>query len=77
MPVFIAFFLVAIIAAFLVSSSVTAPQKKQVSLEDFDFPQVSEGTPHAVVFGDAWLEGWQVLHYGNFRTTKVKSRGKK
>ncbi len=50
---------------------------KPASLEDFDLPQVEEGTPHAVVFGDVWLDGWQVLWFGNYRTTKIKAKGKK
>jgi hypothetical protein len=52
--------------------------RKPPSLDDFEIPQVQEGTPHAVVFGDGWLQGWQVLWYGNYRTKKVKSKaGKK
>lgn len=47
------------------------------SLEDFDFPQADEGTPQAVFFGDCWTNGWMVLWYGNYRTTKIKSKGKK
>lgn len=45
------------------------------TLDDFEVPQVEEGTPHAVVFGDGWLEGWQVLWHGNYRTTKITSDG--
>ena len=52
-------------------------QQKPAALEDFDFPQFEEGTPQAVFFGDCWTEGWMVLWYGNFRTTKIKSGGKK
>lgn len=49
------------------------------TLDDFEVPQVEEGTPHAVVFGDGWLVGWQVLWHGNYRTSKITadSGGKK
>jgi hypothetical protein len=53
------------------------PGPKAVSLDDFDVPQVEEGTPHAVVFGDGWLEGWQVVWYGNYRSKKIKAKGGK
>lgn len=69
---------------FLVVSSVLTilitpkPQTPQASaLGDFDFPQIDEGTPEMVAFGDVWTDGWMVLWYGNLRTTKVKSKGKK
>lgn len=69
---------------FLVISSVLTilitprPQSPTASaLADFDFPQVDEGTPQMVTFGDVWTDGWMVLFYGNLRTTKVKSKGKK
>jgi hypothetical protein len=50
---------------------------KPASMEDFDFPQVDEGTPQIVVFGDRWITAWTVLWYGNFRTTAIKSKGGK
>lgn len=46
---------------------------KPASLDDFDFPQVEEGTPQSVIFGDVWIEDWHVLWYGNMRTSAVKS----
>lgn len=55
------------------------PEKpKPAALEDFEFPQVDEGTAQAVVFGDVWISDWHVLWYGNLRTSEVKSKsGKK
>ena len=50
---------------------------KPASLDAFDFPQVDEGTPQSVVFGDVWIEDWHVLWYGNLRTSAVKSEGGK
>jgi hypothetical protein len=77
MPLF-AWALVLLVASYAITMLTMKTQNQQAaSLEDFDIPQVDEGTPHAVVFGDVWLEGWQVLWYGNYRTTKIKSKGKK
>lgn len=77
MPLF-AWALVLLVASYAITMLTMKSQNQQAaSLEDFDIPQVDEGTPHAVVFGDVWLEGWQVLWYGNYRTTKIKSKGKK
>lgn len=50
---------------------------KPSSLEDFDFPQIEEGTPQSVIFGDVWIKDWQVLWYGNLRTSAVKSESAK
>ena len=77
MPLF-AWALVLLVASYVLTMLTMKSQNQQAaSLEDFNIPQVDEGTPHAVVFGDVWLEGWQVLWYGNYRTTKIKSKGKK
>lgn len=50
---------------------------KPASFQDFDFPQVEEGTPQAILFGDGWYSDWVVGWYGNFRTSAVKSKGGK
>jgi hypothetical protein len=77
MPMF-AWALIAMVASYVITAiTMKVPNQQPASLEDFDIPQVEEGTPHAVVFGDVWLEGWFVLWYGNYRTTKIKSKGKK
>lgn len=47
-------------------------QPKPASLSDFEFPQVDESTPQAVIFGDCWTTGWFVLGVGNFRTVAIK-----
>lgn len=63
---------------YAISALLTPRQKvKPASLEEFDFPQVEEGTEQAVFFGDCWTSGWQVLWFGNLRTKKIKSKGKK
>lgn len=66
------------VASYAISALLTPKQKiDKPKLSDFEFPQVDEGTPQAVVFGTAWTAGWQVLWYGNLHTTKVKSKVKK
>lgn len=69
---------------FLVASyAITALTQKRpqppaaAALSEFDFPQSDEGTPQAVYFGDCWTAGWQVLWFGNYRTSKIKSSGGK
>jgi hypothetical protein len=53
------------------------PKIKPAALEDWEFPQADEGTPQTVFFGDAWQDGASIMHYGNYRTIKIKSKGKK
>lgn len=55
------------------------PQEpKPAAFADIEVPQVDEGTPEAVIFGDVWTGDWMVLATGNFRTTAIKaSAGKK
>lgn len=75
---FFAWALVFLVAATAIRAILVKPQNQTpASLEDFDFPQYDEGTPQAVFFGDCWTDGWMVLFYGNYRTSKVKSGGKK
>lgn len=73
-------FTLAVISYTISTAMIKAPaDAKPASLEEFDFPQVEEDTPQPVIFGDVWMEGWNVLWYGNLRTTEVKGEdtGKK
>lgn len=54
-----------------------ANKPKPALLSEFDFPQVDEGTPQSIIFGDCWIEDWTVLWYGNYRTRAIKSNGSK
>ena len=77
MPLF-AWALVLMVASYAIQSLTMKRQnQKPAALEDFDFPQADEGTPHAVFFGDNWTTGYQTLWHGNMRTIKIKSSGKK
>ncbi len=78
MPMFawaLIFLVVSTVLTIALTPKPAAPQAS--ALSDFDFPQVDEGTPEMVLFGDGWTDGWMVLFYGNLRTQKVKSKGKK
>lgn len=77
----IAWVAIGLVASFVLQAFLIKPPPgpRQTTLDDFEAPQIEDGTPHAVVFGEGWIEGWQVLWYGNYRTTKIKSKksGKK
>ncbi|HGE7051778.1 TPA: hypothetical protein ACGCAJ_004771 [Serratia marcescens] len=67
----------AMLVASVLINAALAPkpaQPKAGTLEDFDIPQVKEGTPQSVIFGEVWTSDWQVLGFGNFRTQAVKAK---
>lgn len=69
-----------LIASYMIQALITPkPEKpKPAALEEFEFPQVDEGTPQSVIFGDVWIPDWMVLWYGNMRSSSVKAKsGKK
>lgn len=45
--------------------------------EEFDFPQVEEGTPQCVFFGDCWTGDWTVLAVGDYRTKAIYTKSGK
>jgi len=73
----------AILVVSIVLSYVTAPKSQGNSAaaatrDDFDFPQATEGTPQAVVFGDCWVSDFTIIGLGNYRNSPIrKSGGKK
>ncbi len=74
--------LLILIVANLIISVAFAPKiqgQSPEALKDIDFPQVEDGTPQAVIFGDCWSGDWCVLAVGNYRTQEIrrKSGGKK
>lgn len=67
----------AMLAASVLINAALAPKPasaKPATIQDFDIPQVKEGTPQSVVFGEVWTADWQVLGFGNFRTKAVKAK---
>lgn len=55
-----------------------ATQPQPGTYDDMNIPQVDEGTPQTVIFGEVWISDWFVLATGNFRTQKVSAKqGKK
>lgn len=71
--------IVMLIASFLISYALTPKAKNPdpVAFKDIDFPQVDEGTPQAVFFGDCWSGDWTVIGVGNYRTEPIEASGGK
>ena len=71
-------FVVVMAVSYLVNQALASrPKSNNVGVEavsenEWDFPQADEGTPQCVFFGDCWSEDWQVLAYGNYRTSEIK-----
>lgn len=73
---YLALLAITIIVGVVLAPKPTVP--KPATLEDFDLPQVEEGTPQIVVFGDVWITGWMVINYGNLRSEGIEGEsGKK
>lgn len=49
---------------------------KPNTFEDFNIVQFEEGTAQPVVFGDAWIEDWMVLYYGQLRIEPIRNKAK-
>jgi hypothetical protein len=73
------FALVLLVASYAISALTTkkTPTPTPAAITSFQFPQSAEGTPQAVLFGDCWMTDYQVLWYGNYRTSKIRSTGAK
>lgn len=78
--------LIIALAMIVISYAITAlttkgppPGPAPATISQFSFPQIAEGTPQMVVFGDCWLEDWMVLWYGDLRSIGISppSAGKK
>lgn len=70
--------LILLVVSFILQAIlVKQPKMKPAALSEWDFPQADDGTPQSVIFGDAWATGPMVIWYGNYRTIKIKSKGKK
>lgn len=70
----------ALLQALITKAPARPANATPVGIEAFDIPQIKEGTPQIVIFGDVWLTDWQVLWYGNLRSegiTKSTGGGKK
>lgn len=77
MPLFLTALLLLVVSYVIQSFLVKKPKVKPAALEEIEFSQAEEGTTQAVIFGDVWTGGSQILWYGNYRTIKIKSGGKK
>lgn len=68
-----------LIASYIIQRLVTpGPKATPAStLKDFQVPQVNEGTPQPVIFGDCWTGDWTVLWYGDLKVRALSGGGKK
>lgn len=68
------YYIVVMLVSYYVSSQMMKKQRGADPLNerDVDIPQVSEGTPQAILHGDCWSAGWTVLGWGNVRNQGVK-----
>lgn len=71
---------IAILIVSLVVSYALAPKQTippPAALVDFSVPTAEEGRPIPVVLGEEIITGSNVLHYGDLRSTPIKSKGGK
>ncbi|MFT0211838.1 hypothetical protein VQ643_04380 [Pseudomonas sp. F1_0610] len=74
------YYQIAILVVSLIVSYAMQPKPKSpkpAAIDDFNMPNTDEGTEQSVIFGDCWISGWQVLSYGNLRTSKIKTKSGK
>jgi hypothetical protein len=69
-----------LVASYLITAAMKpkarkAPDAVAALDSDFTFPQADEGTPEAVIFGEAWLPNWSVVWHGNYRGTPYQQQG--
>ncbi|MDP8079510.1 hypothetical protein [Phocoenobacter skyensis] len=64
------------VVSYLVNMALAPKQNNKgpeaVTADEWDFPQADEGVPQCVFFGDSWTADWQVLAYGNYRSTPIE-----
>lgn len=61
----------AAITALTTKSPSPPPPPTPSALTDFQIPQIDEGTPQAVIFGDVWVTDWMVLWYGDLEARPI------
>lgn len=71
--------LILMMASYVITAIFTPSQSQAqqapAGFDEFDFPQVDEGTPQCVFFGECWSPDWTVLAVGDYRTTPIYSDG--
>ncbi|MBG5968957.1 hypothetical protein I5F08_16825 [Proteus mirabilis] len=67
--------LASMVASLLISIALTPKpaSAKPPTFDDSNIPQIEDGTPQTVYFGECWTGDWQVLGYGDMRTSKIKA----
>lgn len=67
---------VGVASALLRPASPTPSSPKPATLNDIDVPTAEDGRPVPVLFGTRWVEGINVLWYGDLATEPVKETSK-
>ena len=68
-----AMLVVMIVSTVVAIATAPKPTKpRPAAFEDFEWPQVDEGTPQIVIQGDVWVDGWFILAKGNYRSTEIR-----
>ena len=67
--------IVMMVASYIIQTALAPKQQQPLpdGLDKFDFPQIDDGTPQCVCFGDVWIKDWMVLAVGNYRTSPIKA----
>lgn len=71
----IAVFVVSMVVSYMMRPKPETP--RPAALDEFSLPVPDEGTPQCVFFGDCWTADFQVLSYGNLRTSKIRTKSGK
>lgn len=71
----LAFMVASILISVALAPKPTTPPP--AAFEDFDLPQIDEGTPQCVIFGECWSGDWQVIGKGNYRTEAIRIKAPK
>lgn len=75
MAFFGAFIVGALIAVLVRALIPRPPDQKPASLDELNFPTAEEGKPVPVIFGTVTLQSPNVVWYGDFRYSRVRSQG--
>lgn len=77
MPLWAAFALLVISFIIRALFSPKPQVPKPATFEEFEFPQIDEGTAQPVLFGQRTTPSWFVLGAGNFSSKAIKGKGGK
>lgn len=68
-------FAIQIVASFLVAALAAKPKGPEV--QTADLPVAEDGKPVPVIFGDVWIDGSNILWFGDQDQTPIKRKASK